>query len=88
MKIRNTKTAYNIMARIKEQYEKSKSNDVDHYIRKLNSLKSKNIDDSLEVISEITDIFEIHDQKNYRLGTLEKAKYIYFAVSIEIRLRL
>ncbi|ORY57940.1 hypothetical protein LY90DRAFT_506340 [Neocallimastix californiae] len=87
-KIRNSKTAYNIMAKIKEHYDKSKSNDVDHYIRKLNSLKSKNIDDSLEVISEIIDIFEILDEKNYRLGTLEKAKYINFAVPTEIRLRL
>ena len=87
-KIRNAKTAYSIMTKIKEYYDKSKSNDVNHYIRKLNSLKSKNIDDSLEVISEITDIFEILDKKNYRLGTLEKEKYIYFAIPTEIRLRL
>jgi len=42
------------MTKIKEHYDKYKSNDVDQYIRKLNSLKSKNINDSLEVISEIT----------------------------------
>ena len=79
-KVRNAKTAYDIMTKIKEHYDKSKSKDVDHYIKKLNSLKSKSIDDSLEIMSEITDIFKILDEKNYKLGTLEKAKHIYFAV--------
>ena len=87
-KIRNTKTAYDIMTKIKDHYDKTKSKDVDHYIKRLNSLKSKNIDDSLEIMSEITDFFEILDEKNYKLGTLEKAKHIYFAVPTEIRMRL
>jgi len=37
---------------------------------------------SLEVILEITEIFEILDEKNYKHGMLlkKKAKYIYLSV--------
>ena len=54
--ISNAKTSNNIMTKIKGHYDKSKSGDVDHYLRKSNSLKSKNNDDSLEIISELTSL--------------------------------
>ncbi|KAG4087575.1 hypothetical protein H8356DRAFT_1320485 [Neocallimastix lanati (nom. inval.)] len=60
---KEVKRKVHIMTKIKEHYDKYKSNDVDQYIRKLNSLKSKNINDSLE---------------NNNVGMLEKAKYINF----------
>jgi len=76
------------MCKIKEYYDKERSKDISHYLRKLQSLKSKSIDESSEILREITEIFEILHDKNYKLGTMEKMKYIYYALPNEVRCRL
>ena len=56
-KIWNAKTSYEMMCKIKEYYDKERSKDISHYLRKLQSLKSKSIDESSEILRDYRNIW-------------------------------
>jgi len=87
-KIKNAETSFATITKIKEIYNNKKTKDVTYYLDKLNSLRAKNLDDGLEIIDKMTEIFNTLDENNYKLGTLEKAKYIYSALTNDVKSRL
>ena len=87
-KIKNKETAFEMMNKIKQLYDNQANKDVAYYLRKLNSLKARGLDDSLDIMSEMEEIFNFLDEKNYSLGSLEKTKYIYYALPNEVNSRL
>ena len=82
------KTSYEIISKIKELYDFKKNKDVAKYLRELNTLNIKGLDANLDIIEKMSEIFNILDEKNYKLGNIEKTKYIYASLPIEVQSRL
>jgi len=82
------KTSYEIISKIKELYDFKKNKDVAKYLRELNTLNIKGLDANLDIIEKMSEIFNILDDKNYKLGNIEKTKYIYASLPIEVQSRL
>jgi len=69
--IKGLDTAYKIMEKLKSLYGKKKSSDVQYWMRKMYSLKAKNLSDCKDVINQIKEIFDImtkKQRKSRRLG--------------------
>jgi len=78
--IKDIETPYEMMQKLKKEYDRKSSNDTQHYVNKLKTLKSKSIKDCHDTIMEMMRIFEILEKKKYFISDLEKIKFIYKAI--------
>ena len=77
--IRYLTTAYDIMEKLKVLYGKKKTADLNYWLKKLYSLKAKNLSECKDIINQIKEIFEVMDKNNIRLGTWEKIRVLYLS---------
>ena len=87
-KIRNAKIAYKIMTRIKEFCDLQKVRDTSFYLYKLETMRAKDLDNALDIINEMIEIFDILEKRNHQIETLEGTRYIYASLPNDIKPRL
>jgi len=77
--IKGLDTAYKFVEKLKSLYGKKKSSDVQYWMRKMYSLKAKNLSDCKDVINQIKEIFDIMTKNNANLGDWEKIRVLYLS---------
>eukprot|EP00833_Pecoramyces_ruminatium_P002444 jgi/Orpsp1_1/1176476/evm.model.c7180000057769.1 len=77
--IKRINSAYDIMQKLKTLYGKKKSSDVQYWMRKMYSLKAKNLSECKDVINQIKEIFNIMTRNNANLGVWKKTRILYLS---------
>jgi len=76
--IKNLSNAYEIMEKLQSLYGKEKSADVQYWMKKMYSLKARNLSECKDVINKIKEIFDIMAKNKASLGDWEKIRiYTY-----------
>ncbi len=87
-KIERVEKTCEAMEIINMDYNKEKSKDVGYYLKKLDTLYAKNLDECMDIMREIENIFNILDEKEYRFDDISKMNTIYNAAPPEISGRI
>ncbi len=67
------------MEKLKSLYGEEKSSDIQYWMKKIYSLKAKNLSDCKDVINKIKEIFDIMEKNKVSLGNWEMTR-IYFSL--------
>ncbi|ORX54253.1 hypothetical protein BCR36DRAFT_322632, partial [Piromyces finnis] len=78
--IKTLDTAFEIMQKLKTLYQGSESSDIQHWMKKLYSLKAKSLTDCKDVLHQISEIFSVLESNNSNLGDWEKTRIIYYSL--------
>ncbi|ORX54644.1 hypothetical protein BCR36DRAFT_410453 [Piromyces finnis] len=68
------------MQKLKTLYQGSESSDIQHWMKKLYSLKAKSLTDCKDVLHQISEIFSVLESNNSNLGDWEKTRIIYYSL--------
>jgi len=83
--IKRLSTSYEIMQKLRSLYGKKKSSDVQYWLKKLYSLRAKDLSDCKDTINQIKEIFEIMEGNNATLGEWEKIRILYLSFPKNLR---
>ncbi|ORX33612.1 hypothetical protein BCR36DRAFT_448949 [Piromyces finnis] len=73
------------MQKLKVLYRKKKIADPNYWLKKLYSLKAKNLTDCKDIINQINEIFYVMNRNNIQLGTWEKIRVLYLSFPKNLR---
>ncbi|KAG4103062.1 hypothetical protein H8356DRAFT_1376298 [Neocallimastix lanati (nom. inval.)] len=78
--IRNLKTAYDILRKLKEKYEEDLNESMEQWMSKLRLLKARNKKEVFNILNEIEEIYSNMEENNLNLSKEEKMIFIYNAM--------
>ena len=77
--IKRLESAFDIMQKLKSLYGNKKSADIQYWMKKMYSLRAKNLFECKDVINQINEIFDIMNRNNANLGEWEKIRILYLS---------
>jgi len=77
--IKNLKSAFEIIQKLKSLYGNEKSADIQYWMKKMYSLRAKNLMECKDVINQINEIFNIMERNKANLGVWEKIRILYLS---------
>jgi len=87
-RIRNLKTAYAILRKLKEKYEKDLNESMGKWISKLRFLKARNKKEVFTILNEIEEIYSNMEKNNLKLSKEEKMKFVYNAMPNDTQMKI
>jgi len=77
--IKNLKSAFEIIQKLKSLHGNEKSDDIQNWMKKMYSLSTKNLMECKDVINQINEIFDIMERNKADLGVWEKIRILYLS---------